>query len=217
MSRLRALTYCCTPPWWICIARRDSRCHSACSSAQRSIQSPAAAPPHPRHSAALWGHGNNNKVGLFLEDRPLAKSFCSMIAFLLFDIYIASRTLLDRSPYLKLRAMILFVLNKVPAVHLPKHTFWHTKWWWDYSDLSPYPSFPSLSRPEPEHINVCYSIYFSIWLFCFNTTVVWHDHGVSVDHLSDQLYCVVQELCSLDVSPGAGLGLFELRQEVAGP
>ena len=46
--------------------------------------------------------------------------------------------------------------------------------------------------------------------------MVWLGHGVSVDHLSDQLHCVVQELSSLDVSPGAGFCLFELGQEVVG-
>lgn len=38
------------------------------------------------------------------------------------------------------------------------------------------------------------------------------NHSVSVDHLSDQLHCVVQEFRSPDVVLGSGLCLFEVGQ-----
>lgn len=41
-------------------------------------------------------------------------------------------------------------------------------------------------------------------------------HGVSVDHLSDQLHSVVKQLCSSDLSPGSGFGLLELSQQITG-
>lgn len=41
-------------------------------------------------------------------------------------------------------------------------------------------------------------------------------HGVGVDHLSDQLHCVVQQLSSPDLRPGSGFDLFKLGQQVTG-
>lgn len=41
-------------------------------------------------------------------------------------------------------------------------------------------------------------------------------HGVCVDHLSDQLHSVVQQLGGSDLSPGSGFGLLELGQQVTG-
>lgn len=42
-------------------------------------------------------------------------------------------------------------------------------------------------------------------------------HSVSVDHLSDEFHRVVQQLCSPDLSPGRGLNLLKLSQQVTGP
>lgn len=41
-------------------------------------------------------------------------------------------------------------------------------------------------------------------------------HSVSVDHLPDQLHCVVQQFRSPDVSPGSGFSVFELSEQVTG-
>lgn len=46
----------------------------------------------------------------------------------------------------------------------------------------------------------------------FNTVSIGLRHSVGVDHLSDQLHCVVQQLSSPDLGPGSGFNLFKLSQ-----
>lgn len=53
-------------------------------------------------------------------------------------------------------------------------------------------------------------------MLMFSTSRVGLGHGVGVDHLSDQLHCVVQQLSSPDVSSGSGSCLFKLSQQVTG-
>lgn len=53
-------------------------------------------------------------------------------------------------------------------------------------------------------------------MLLFDTLRVRLNHSISVDHLSDQLHCVVQQFGSLDLSPGSGFSLFKLSQEVTG-
>lgn len=53
-------------------------------------------------------------------------------------------------------------------------------------------------------------------LLLFSTVSVGLHHGVSVDHLSDQLHCVVQQFSSPDLGPGCAFNLFELSQQVTG-
>ncbi len=50
----------------------------------------------------------------------------------------------------------------------------------------------------------------------FSTLSVGLHHSMGVDHLSDQLHCVVQQFCCPDLSPGSGFSLFKLGQQVTG-
>lgn len=53
-------------------------------------------------------------------------------------------------------------------------------------------------------------------MLLFSTMRARLHHSVSVDHLPDQLHCVVQQFCSPDLSPGFGFSLFKLSQQVTG-
>lgn len=62
----------------------------------------------------------------------------------------------------------------------------------------------------------CRNICMSCVVLLFSTMMVGLHHCVSVDHLSDQLHCVVQQFRSPDLSPGSCFSLFKLSQQVTG-
>lgn len=51
---------------------------------------------------------------------------------------------------------------------------------------------------------------------CVCTGEVRFVHGVCVNHLSNQLYSIIQKLSRSDVGSGFGAGLFEQGQQITG-